>query len=249
MSLRIALSHALRRLADPHPRVTRHTRTARSLADLKKALGWSADPLLTGDHLHGYDNELDLNDRRLRDAQVIGAACANGDPRTLLEIGTAHGQMTALMAQNAPGGIVHTVNIPPEEIADGGKRVTFAPSRDDIGRYYRQLGLGNVKQIFANTARWSPDFGPDNPPIDVAFIDGCHDADFVYNDTKKVLAKCRPGSIILWHDFCPPLAHAHDWIEHVCLGVDRLFRERLIRGRVLHLQDSWVGLYRVPPAR
>ena len=102
----------------------------------------------------------------------------------------------------------------------------------------------NVRQIYANTATWEPDIGP----IDVAFIDGCHDADFVFNDSRKVLKHCRPGSAMLWHDFAPELTPVYPWIAEVCSGVERLYRERLISGRILHLRESWVGLYRVPPA-
>ena len=206
------------------------------------AMGWTRVPVLEGDHLHSVERLEDLNGRKLRDAEVIGAACCNEDPRILLEIGTATGRTTALMATNAPGATVYTVNIPPEEVAEGGRNVSYAPTREEIGRYYREKGLGNVRQIFANTLRWEPDFSP----IDVAFIDGCHDADFVYGDTKKVLEKSRPGTIVLWHDFSPGLAHVYAWIMEVCLGVERLYRDRLLRGKILHLQDSWVGLYRVP---
>jgi predicted O-methyltransferase YrrM len=206
-------------------------------------MGWTRVPVLEGDHLHSVERLEDLNGRKLRDAEVIGAACCNEDRRILLEIGTAAGQTTALMAANAPEATVYTVNIPPEEVAEGGRNVSYAPAREEIGRYYREKGLGNVRQIFANTLRWEPDFSP----IDVAFIDGCHDADFVYGDTRKVLEKSRPGSIVLWHDFSPGLAHVYAWIMEVCLGVERLYRDRLLRGKILHLQDSWVGLYRVPP--
>ena len=228
--------------ADPLRHVRSNVLVVRSLDHLKKAMGWTRDPLLEGDHLHAFDYLEDLNDRRIRDAEVIGAACCNGAPKILLEIGTGSGRTTALMARNAPGASVYTVNIPPEEIAEGGRNVTGAPEREEIGRYYREMGLTNVRQIFANTLRWEPDFGP----IDVAFVDGCHDADIVYSDTKKILAKCRPGSLVLWHDFAPDLVHAYDWILEVCLGVDRLFAAGVLRGRILHLQDSWVGLYRVP---
>jgi predicted O-methyltransferase YrrM len=224
------------------PSLAANVLEVRSLSHLKQAMGWLNDPVLEGEHLHAFQYLEDLNDRRLLDAGVLGAACCNGDPKILLEIGTSHGKTTALMARNAPGGVVHTVNIPPEEIAEGGKNVTFAPSREDIGTYYREQGLTNIRQIFANTARWEPDFGP----IDVAFVDGCHDADFVYNDTRKVLKQCRPGSIVMWHDFNPGLARVYPWIAEVCQGVERLYTDGLIRGRILLLQDSWVGLYRVP---
>src|SRR5262245_51038188 len=93
----------------------------RDLVCLRKALGWGSAPLLMGDQLAQFDYLPDLNERRLRDAEVIGAACCNGNPRILLEIGTATGHTTALMAQNAPSATVYTVNIPPEEISRGGK--------------------------------------------------------------------------------------------------------------------------------
>lgn len=229
-------------LNDPLRNLRSRVRVVRTLDHLKKAMGWTQDPLLEGDHLHAFDYLEDLNDRRIRDAEVIGAACCNGAPKILLEIGTGSGKTTALMARNAPGATVYTVNIPPEEIAEGGTNVTFAPEHDEIGRYYRERDIPNVRQILANTLRWEPDFGP----IDVAFIDGCHDAEFVYGDTRKILGKCAAGSLVLWHDFAPDLVHAYHWILEVCRGVERLYEDRLLRGPILHLQDSWVGLYRVP---
>lgn len=239
--LRPLFSNLLANLADPWPHVTRQVRTARNFDDLKKAMGWANDPILEGDHLHEYDGHVDINERRIRDAQSIGGACCNENPAIMLEIGTSHGHTSALMAQNAPSATLHTVNIPPEEIAAGGTHVTHAISKDAIGKYYRELNFTNIKQIYANTATWSPGFGP----IDVAFIDGCHDASFVYNDTRKVLAKCNAGSLILWHDFNPDLARQHDWLGDVLTGIERLLKRRLIRGKIYRLQDSWVGIYRV----
>ena len=228
--------------ADPLSLVKRYTLEVSDLANLKRAMGWAHDPLLDAADIDQYEYLADLNQRRLRDAEVILTACRNHDGASLLEIGTAHGHTTANMSRNAPSATIHTVNIPPEEITAGGTNVTFAPSRDDIGRAYRQAGCNNVQQIFANTATWEPNFGP----IDVAFIDGCHDSDFVYNDTRKILKQCRPGSIILWHDFAPNLAHNYDWIHDVCVGIERLYQDRILTNRILHLRDSWVGLYQVP---
>jgi predicted O-methyltransferase YrrM len=227
---------------DPWRNLDANVLEVRSLEHLKRAMGWTEDPILEGEHLHAFHYLEDLNDRRLRDAEALGAACRNGSPRVLLEIGTAAGHSTALMARNAPEAVVHTVNIPPEEIAEGGRNVTGAPSREEIGKYYRERNLTNIRQIFANTAKWEPDFGP----IDVAFVDGCHDADFVYNDTKRILRHCRAGGLILWHDFNPWLRNVYPWIAEVCRGVERLYAEQLLTGRILHLQDSWMGLWRMP---
>ena len=69
---------------------------------------------------------------------------------------------------------------------------------------------------------------------------------FIVGDTRKVLSQCRSGSLILWHDFAPELAKIYSWIAEVCRGVERLYRKGLLKGRILHLQDSWVGLYKVP---
>jgi predicted O-methyltransferase YrrM len=215
--------------------------TVRNIEMLHKAMGWKTQPYLEGEHLYAFDYLPDLNDRRIRDAEVILSACANGNPQIILEIGTSQGKTTSLMAQNAPQATVYTVNIPPEEIHEGGKFVTYAPGYELIGKDFRDKGIKNIQQIYGNTAIWEPDFGP----IDVAFIDGCHDAEYVYNDTKKILKKCRPGSIILWHDFNPDYINVYDWIKDVCTGVERLYREGILSNKILHLQDSWVGLYKL----
>lgn len=242
MKLRSVIAKLLESNQTGMPFLDAHVLEVRSLEHLMKAMNWISTPILTGDHLRAFQYLEDLNDRRIRDAEVIGAACCNGTPEILLEIGTSRGQTTALMAENAANGIVYTVNILPEEIAEGGINVTGAPSYEEIGSFYRARGLGNIRQIFANTARWEPGFGP----IDVAFIDGCHDADFAYGDTVKILQRCRPGAIVMWHDFNPWLRNIYPWIQEVCAGVERLYREGLIKGKILCLQDSWVGVYRVP---
>jgi predicted O-methyltransferase YrrM len=215
----------------------------RDYAAMKKAKRWTRDPVLDDDSIDTFENLTDLNDRKLLDALIIGATCANRNPKTILEIGTAGGHMTALMAQNAPQATVHTINIPPEEIDAGGKFVTRSFTREEIGRYYKERKLTNVQQIYANTATWEPDIGP----IDIAFVDGCHDAEFVFNDTRKILQFAHPGTVILWHDFNPELIGKNEWMADVARGIERLYEEGLISGNILHVRDSWVGYYVVLP--
>lgn len=226
----------------PFPRISRFTVEVRDYQCLKTALGWANDPVLDHDYLREYAGPADINDRRIRDAQVIAGACCNVEAKIVLEIGTAGGHTTAVMAENAPNATVYTVNIPPEDITQGGKLTTYAPDRDEIGKYYRDRGCSNVNQILANTAVWEPAFGP----IDVAFVDGSHDAEFVFNDTVKILRRCRPGSLLIWHDFCPSLMMVSSSKGNVCAGIERLFRKRIIRGPIYHLRDSWVGIMQVP---
>ena len=215
-----------------------------SIDELCRVFHWTNRPNLNFDHLQDFDYVEDVNLRRLRDAESIATVMCNAAPKIALEVGTAQGHTTAIMAMNAPQAQVHTVNIPPEEITagEGGKLTTIALERDKIGSFYRERGLTNITQILANTARWEPQIGS----IDVAFVDGCHDADFVYNDTRKILKSMQSGSFVMWHDFSPATIYNYRWHLTVAQGVERLLREGLIRGRILHVRDSWVGVYRIP---
>jgi len=217
------------------------------VGELRKAYRWTEKPILDNPAIDEWRFIEDANQRRIRDAECIGTVVRNAAPKLCLEIGTAGGESTALISVNAPSAQIFTVNIPPEELeaGEGGVLTTRAFPRDEIGAYYKKRGLTNITQILANTATWVPDIGT----VDVAFVDGCHDSDFVFNDTKKILKCSRPGSFILWHDFNLEKIHVHGWIRDVCLGVERLLEAGLIRGQILHVRDSWVGIYRVPPER
>ena len=214
-----------------------------NINELKKVFSWQSDPVLDREDIYHYEYIEDANERRIRDAESLATVMRNVSPKVALEIGTSNGMGTVLMAANAPHARIYTINIPPEEIVGGkgGQLTTIALEREKIGVAYRQRGLTNITQVFANTATWEPDIGS----IDVAFIDGCHDSEFVYNDTRKVLANTKPGSFILWHDFNLGLVSKYHWIMEVCLGIEKLYADGLLRGRIFQIRDSWVGIYRV----
>lgn len=231
------------RIADPWRDVTKRTRVVRDFDALCAVMGWSEQPILDVDEIDVFEGASDVNHRRLKDAQVIAAACRNASSPNILEIGTAFGATTAVMSANAPDGQVYTVNIPPESIPEGGRFNTFDElDKLDVGRIYREKKCKNIEQIFANTATWKPDL----PPLDVAFIDGCHDAEFVYGDTLKVLSCAKPGTVIIWHDYNPELARVYGHIGEVLTGIRWLIRKKKIRGIIYHLQDSFTGVYVVP---
>jgi predicted O-methyltransferase YrrM len=214
-----------------------------NVEELKKLFGWKLEPVLDDPTIHEFESIEDINLRRVRDAECIGTIVRNTSPSVCLDIGTAEGHSAALMAVNAPQARVFTVNIPPEEIhsGEGGVLTTVAFEREKIGSYYRERNLANVEQILANTARWEPNVGT----IDVALVDGCHDTDFVYNDSLKVLKHMKPGSFLLWHDFNLDMAVKRDWIREVCLGIEKLIGAGLVREPIFHVRNSWLGIYRV----
>lgn len=234
---------ALRRALDPHPHLQREVIELDNVSELLKVFNWSVQGTLDRPDIHDFDYVEDINERRVRDAESLATVMANVKPTTALEIGTSNGMGTALMSVNSPASKIFTVNIPPEEIisGEGGRLTTIALERDKIGAVYRERGLANIEQIYANTAIWAPNIGR----INVAFIDGCHDEDFVYNDTKKILQHMQPGDFILWHDFNLSLTRKFGWIGEVCSGVERLYEEGLIHGHLFHLRNSWVGIHQV----
>jgi len=226
----------------PYFNLQRNLIQLNNVGELKKVFGWREDPILDRPDMYDFDYVEDVNERRIRDAESLATVMQNTNPKAALEIGTANGMATVLMSVNAPESKIYTVNIPPEEIMSGkgGKLTTVAIERDKIGIAYRERDFSNVTQIYANTATWEPDIGK----IDVAFIDGCHDAKFVYNDTRKVLRHMRPGGFILWHDFNLELVNKYNWIESVCYGVEKLYRHGYLDGNIFHIRDSWTGVYR-----
>lgn len=235
----------VRRFLNPDPFVQLNCQVIElnSVIELKKLFRWCHEPLLDRPDIYEFEYPEDLNERRLRDAESLATVMRNTSPKVALEIGTSNGMGTVLMAANAPQAKIYTVNISPEEIVsgEGGQLTTIALEREKIGAAYRERGLTNITQIYANTAKWEPNIDT----IDVAFIDGCHDSNFVYNDTRKVLKHMKPGSFILWHDFNLELAKKYHWIREVCLGVERLYAEGLLSGRIFQIRDSWVGIHRV----
>ena len=240
-SIRTRIFKALK--IEEYPNLRKSVFELNNIGELKKLFNWKDDPILNDRSIYEFGSIEDINERRIRDAESIGTVCRNIAKGTFLEIGTSTGTGTALMSQNAPEAKIYTVNIPPQEAltGEGGKYITHALEREEIGIYYKKLDLKNITQIFANTAIWNPDIGT----IDVAFIDGCHDTDFVFNDTRKILECTKPGSFILWHDFNLELAPKHRWIRCVCLGIEKLYDSGLLKGRIFHLKDSFVGIYRV----
>lgn len=188
--------------------------------------------------------ECDLHQRRRRDAEVLCTLAANcvGDA---LELGTSHGRGTFKIASNLRGGVVHTVNVLPEEAGSAGHLVTHFLSRDEIGAFYRARGVTNVDQIYANLRAWRPPATLRG--LGLAFVDACHDAEAVRADSHLAWECLAPGGYLIWHDWSPRDRGRFDWIDAVMRGVSAFLDDIGWRLPVLHLRDSWIGVVRRPP--
>jgi len=214
-----------------------------SVEELKKIFKWDLPGILDNENVYQYKHIYDINERPRRDAEVLATIIRNEGKSICLEIGTSLGYSAALMALNAPQAQIYTVNIPPDEAirGEGGTYITKAWEIENIGAYYRSRGFKNINQILANTASWRPNIGV----IDVAFIDGCHDTEFVINDTLKVLPSIRPGGFLVWHDYSLQWINTY-WIKDICKGIDLLYYHQILKAPIYHVRDSWMGVYQVP---
>ena len=222
-----------------------NVRIVESIADFERILGLARCGVLLEDDLDVVENDTELNNRKRRDAEVLCTLAANS--RTdVLELGTSHGRGAFKLATNLPPLLrCHTVNILPDQHdSSGGKMVTHLIPQNDIGSYYRERGVGNVVQYFANTARWS--IPPEIRDLGMVFVDAAHDEENVYQDSKLVWDRIAPGGFIVWHDFSQ-LSRHFDWINASMRGVERFLREYGLESlEVLNLRHSWCGVLRKP---
>lgn len=216
-----------------------------SYKELMRLWHWKKTPDLAylGNQPLDYHYPEDLNDRALHDAEVLMTLACNIGQTAVLEIGTSTGLTTLGFSINSPTATIYTVDIPREEAQQGkgGKLITHILDPNDVGYHYKREKVKNVHQIFANTATWKPDL----PQLDLAFIDGCHDREFVVNDIRKILPYIKPGGFIAWHDANPELIYKYHWIQEVCTAIGDLILSKHIKGNLYFIKDSWITIYKV----
>jgi predicted O-methyltransferase YrrM len=216
-----------------------------SLDEIKRFFGFTREPVFVHEEneYQKVENVLDFDGRRRKDALVLSTFAANASVGKMLEIGTYYGHGAASMAANSPQSTIYTVNALPEQVhKSGGKYPTEFLSKDEIGKFYREKGLKNIQQIYADTKSWKVE--QEINELSLVFIDGCHDQSFVYNDSKLVIDRVASGGFILWHDFSVAKRGNFPWINDCMLAVEALIREKKISGYVLNLRGSWIGIWR-----
>jgi predicted O-methyltransferase YrrM len=148
------------------------------------------------------------------------------ETKAALEIGTFDGNTTLNIAANLPeDGQVVTIDLPLDKQTDyalhiEGQDLRNVTDRATVGLQFKSHPLEKrIKQVFGDSAMldWSKLGGP----FDFAFIDGCHDYNYVKSDTENALRVVRPGGLIMWHDYAlmEPVSRAVDEYRH---RLDRL---------------------------
>lgn len=214
-----------------------NVKTFKDTNELKNYFGFKFSGDILENNLHLIENNTDLNDRKFHDAEVLTTLTKNLGGNCL-EIGTSFGNGTYKIATNTEG-TVFTLNALPEQMS--GHLVTHSIPKEKIGSYLINKGIKNFFQFYSDSLSWTV---PENvKDLSIVFIDGCHDAKYVYLDSKKTVSLLKQGGFMIWHDFNPSLRNKFSWINAAISGVESFCKENGIK-EVYHLKDSWMGFWR-----
>lgn len=212
-----------------------------SIEDLQAYYNFQAFWTIVEDDLDRVNHPCDINQRKRRDAEVLSVIAANAPAGKMLDIGTHFGRSAARMAVNSPQSEIYTVNIHPDDALDAGVLVTDILSEEQIGSFFRERKIQNIRQLYANTKYW--DMPSQISDLSLVYVDGCHDTEFVASDTRLVFDRVKKGGFILWHDFTPIYRKNFSWINAAMRGVEQLIAEGLVVGYILNVRNSWIGIW------
>ena len=160
-------------------------------------------------------------------------------PNVVVELGTAHGNTVANICRQLPETTVYTVNAPLQE--QSGEIVTYKLTKDEIGRVYRDAGVGSrVIQIFKNTLQLDLSEHLRGRVVDFAIIDACHDTDYVLNDFHKVEPFVRPSGLVVFHDTHPSMADHLAGSYMACMQLRRQGYD------IKHIRNTWWAIWAKP---
>lgn len=221
--------------------LTKQIYTIDTYEEILKLYDWNKKPIYSRPDLNIIRGIEDLNSRRIRDTESISTILRNIKPGNIIEIGTGTGASTVLISKSSPASQIYTVNILPKDEHESGKFNTEMLKRSEIGFEFKRLNLSNITQVYANSLHWKPEIAN----IQAVFIDGAHDSNNVYQDTKKFINILNPGGFILWHDFNQELRNVFPWIDQVMKGIERCFSEGILTNKILNIKNSWIGIYQI----
>lgn len=137
------------------------------------------------------------------DCAVLCAIAKLVQPKTFFEIGTYLGKTTLAVAQNNPGTMVYTLDLPSPEARDNAALEMsdeYLFARWDRGSAFKNSPESSrIKQLAGDSATF--DFSPYVGTVDMAFIDASHTYSYVKADTEAILKILSPTGTIVWHDY------------------------------------------------
>jgi predicted O-methyltransferase YrrM len=177
------------------------------------------------------------------DAYVLALIVAYLQPARIFEIGTGTGEATALMARQAPGARIDTLDLGARPAALGTQRGDLPLEAQSVGEAFRDgPWASSIHQHLGDSAGF--DFSPFHGRTDLVFVDGAHTARYTLNDSRAALAMAGERGVVLWDD-----CHLHH------PGVSRALVGARRRGTaVARLADTRFALWqgagspRTPPA-
>jgi predicted O-methyltransferase YrrM len=172
----------------------------------------------------------------MTDLVALSLLIAQAHPTVLFEFGTFTGLGTLHMALNAPDGIVHTLDLQPEERS--------AISGLDWEAGIEQAAVGSLYQADADTAARVRQHWGDSRRFDTSemrgkvgfiFIDAAHSYEFVRSDTQKAIELAAPGATVVWHDY-----------HRICPDVQRVVAEQVPRFAPVAVAGTSIAVMRLP---
>lgn len=149
---------------------------------------------------------------------VLAAIVGFIRPRRIFEYGTFTGKTTTLLADcSPPNSIVHTIDLPAEEIT----HERWIAER--IGREFVKKPQYQDRIILHRSDSAEFDFSGFSNQFDLVFIDGSHKYSDVLQDSMRAFEMLSPAGVIVWDDY-------HAAVPGVVLALNELGkRHQLVR--------------------
>jgi predicted O-methyltransferase YrrM len=133
------------------------------------------------------------------DAYVLALLIAHLQPRRIFEIGTGTGEATLLMARQAPGARIDTLDLGAGAASLGTQRGDPPLAASNVGQAFRGTDCARrIEQHLGDSATF--DFRPFHGQIDVVFVDGAHTAGYVASDSRAAFAMANGRGVVIWDD-------------------------------------------------